>query len=399
MIELSKIRIKNNAPYILPPKIYNGDELVYDISDGTIPAPPNYSRQYFTIRSLEDNNEIKFMAACNHTGATYPTDIPPFYWSKDGQTWKRENWSGFYSGVVDSVILNKNEKIYIKSEREGWLYSNNSNGRSTQQYFTSNKTVALEGNIMSLNYGDNFASQYSFKNNSHASTWSMWTFPILPKTIVYAHNLILQATTLKIQCYQKMFENCTLLRTIPKLPATTLDWLCYNRMFYGCTSLVVGPSILPAITLADNCYDQMFYGCTSLVTTPILPATTLAEGCYLGMFSGCTSLTTAPSVLPATTLAKSCYESMFEKCTSLVNAPKLSVNRLVESCYNNMFRDCTSLSTIICLATNISATKCVAWWVYNVAETGTFYKSAWMHSWPTGNSGIPEGWTVVDYVE
>ena len=49
-----------------------------------------------------------------------------------------------------------------------------------------------------------------------------------------------------------------------------------------------------------------------------------------------------------------------------------------------------------CLATNIisSATN---GWLFGVSATGTFYKHPDMKDWPIGASGIPEGWTVVDY--
>ena len=48
------------------------------------------------------------------------------------------------------------------------------------------------------------------------------------------------------------------------------------------------------------------------------------------------------------------------------------------------------------LATDISASSCLANWVSGVASTGTFTKATSMTSLPTGVSGIPSGWTVVD---
>jgi hypothetical protein len=46
------------------------------------------------------------------------------------------------------------------------------------------------------------------------------------------------------------------------------------------------------------------------------------------------------------------------------------------------------------LATDISVSNCLNNWVYGVASTGIFVKMAAMTSLPTGNSGIPSGWTV-----
>ena len=47
------------------------------------------------------------------------------------------------------------------------------------------------------------------------------------------------------------------------------------------------------------------------------------------------------------------------------------------------------------LATDISASNCLTDWVYNVASSGTFYKAAGV-TIPTGVSGIPSGWTVIE---
>ncbi|MBQ9138292.1 MAG: leucine-rich repeat protein [Alistipes sp.] len=211
----------------------------------------------------------------------------------------------------------------------------------------------------------------------------------------------LPATTLTEYCYYSMFYNCTSLTVAPELPATTLAESCYEYMFYGCTSLTVAPE-LPATALAESCYRSMFYNCTNLTTAPELPATTLAEYCYLQMFNGCTSLTAAPK-LPATTLFANCYYEMFRGCTSLTVAPELPAATLVNWCYYRMFYGCTNLSSITMLATNIPANVgCLRDWVSGVASSGTFTKAASLIQGseagqiPTGISGIPEGWTVVN---
>ena len=230
----------------------------------------------------------------------------------------------------------------------------------------------------------------------------------------------LPATTLADDCYDSMFRNCTSLTVAPELPATTLADNCYYDMFYGCTSLTSAPE-LPATTLADNCYNGMFWNCTSLTVAPELPATTLANECYRCMFYNCTNLTTAPKLpattladfcyrymfwncpnltmapeLHATTLARYCYANMFYGCTSLTAAPELPATTLVDHCYYEMFQNCTNLRNIILLATDISAIDCLTDWVSGVASSGTFTKAAAMTSLPTGTSGIPEGWTVVN---
>ena len=204
----------------------------------------------------------------------------------------------------------------------------------------------------------------------------------------------LPATTLTEYCYYYMFSYCTSLTVAPELPATTLADNCYYSMFWNCTSLTVAPE-LPATTLARYCYRNMFYDCKKLTTAPELPATTLADECYRSMFWNCQNLTKAPE-LPATTLAGYCYYYMFYGCTSLTAAPELPATTLAKSCYYQMFLGCTNLSNITMLATDISASGCLNDWVSGVASTGTFTKAAAMTSLPTGTSGIPEGWTVVN---
>jgi hypothetical protein len=140
----------------------------------------------------------------------------------------------------------------------------------------------------------------------------------------------------------------------------------------------------------------MFANCTSLTTAPELPATTLADECYNCMFNGCTSLTTVPKILPATTLVSYCYNGMFANCTSLTTAPELPAAKLVEGCYGSMFTWCTNLNYIKCLATDISASYCISFWVNEAPRTGTFIKHPNMNNWTTSRDGIPYGWTVVD---
>ena len=231
----------------------------------------------------------------------------------------------------------------------------------------------------------------------------------------------LPATSMEGGCYRDMFYGCSSLNTAPELPATKLAGNCYNAMFYGCSSLTSPPE-LPASIMEKGCYANMFYGCSSLASAPDLPSTSLAEDCYASMFSGCSLLTSAPSVLPATTLAPRCYSDMFydcinlakapeisattmaeyscrrmfQNCSRLTEAPKLPVAVLAEGCYLDMFFRCERLSYVQCLATDIGASSCVNQWLVGVASQGTFVKAASMNDWPSGGSGIPEGWTVIN---
>ena len=176
--------------------------------------------------------------------------------------------------------------------------------------------------------------------------------------------------------------------------ATTLAENAFSELFSNYPNLKDASGLLlPATTLSSNCYERMFQNCANLTAAPALPATTLADNCYAFMFAGCTSLTAAPA-LPATTLASNCYNSMFIGCTGLTAAPALRATTLAEGCYQYMFNDCSNLTAVTCLATDISASNCTTGWLSGVAATGTFTKASTMTSWPSGDDGIPENWTV-----
>ena len=322
-----------------------GGLIEYESSDctPTPPSPTGYSSQYLTFVTEED---VVF-------SADFARGNDVIYYSLDSGT----TWSELHDNMSTPTV-SANTTVMWKATLEpiNWSYVVN---------FNSNGQFHVEGNTMSLLYGDDFIDQ----------------------TSLYGYHSI----------FTNLFGGCSGLTSVENmvLPATTLANNCYSSMFYGCTSLTTAPQLL-ATTLTDYCYDYMFKGCTSLTTAPQLPSTTLAVACYSHMFDGCTSLTTAPT-LSSTTLADNCYEHMFEGCTSLTEAPTLSATTLTEGCYLGMFSGCTSLSAITCLATSISATNCTYQWVSGVTSNGTFTKNPSMSSWSIGESGIPSGWTVKDY--
>ena len=147
-------------------------------------------------------------------------------------------------------------------------------------------------------------------------------------------------------------------------------------------------------TVKNYMFFKLFQNCTSLTTAPELPATTLGDYCYRYLFNGCTNLTTAPSILPATTLTTYCYSDMFVGCTSLTTVPELPATTLTTYCYNRLFFECNSLNYIKIYATDISASGCLAYWTQHVANSGTFYNYGGA-TYPSGFSGIPDGWTEV----
>ena len=303
-------------------------------------------------------------------------------------------------------------------------YSNDDNDDNDTKICGGTAEVKVYGNIMSL------LDEAGFATLSDPITMPAdYTFQALfafNTKLKDANGLLLPATSLKDYCYSNMFLNCTGLTAAPKeLPATTLKDYCYSNMFYSCTGLTAAPKELPAMTLKDYCYSNMFQGCSSLTAAPELKAETLASNCCLAMFLGCTKLAAAPE-LKAETLANKCYSHMFEGCSSLTAAPELKAGTLATGCYYWMFKSCSKLSSVTCLATNIVDDYCTTEWLDGAGtDASVTSKTIYINSfysayisdmnndlagtadnaqintnvpWKKGTSGIPAGWTIVDYV-
>jgi len=341
-----------------------------------------YSDQYLTFVALE-GVRFKFWSNVDNVDG-----VNRVSYSLDGGS----NWVSLPNNTYTPMVQS-GQKIMWKGTFRHELFPNDGNAHNYMNNFGCTGRYKVEGNIMSLLYGDDFIGKTSLADTYRVfdNLFDGW-FPD-SGSLVNAENLILPATTLGESCYAAMFWNCTSLTTAPALPATTLAPYCYETMFNG-TSISTMPD-LPATTLVKGCYDNMFYNCTSLTTVYALPSTALEENCYDNMFAKCTSLATVPSnMLPATTLKKFCYFNMFQGCTSLRNAPDLPATTLVKGCYQVMFDGCSSLNYVKCLATDISATVCTSEWLKNVSSTGTFVKNSSMNDWTRGENGIPTNWTV-----
>ena len=269
----------------------------------------DYSQDYLTFVALEDGTFT--FTPQNNNVISYSID--------NGENWITGN----------SVQVNNGNKVL-------WKGTMTPESRKGIGSFSSTCNFNVQGNIMSLLYGDNYQEQVDLTGKKYA--------------------------------FYALFQD--------------------NLNIINAENL-----LLPATTLGNYCYSGLFYRCTNLVTAPELPAMTLSIQCYSSMFDGCTSLTIAPE-LPATILVDQCYGFMFRNCSSLTTAPILPAKVLTESCYYNMFKNCINLNYIQCLATNISKSSSTNDWVEGVAATGIFVKDTSMSNWTTGTSGIPAGWTV-----
>ena len=199
----------------------------------------DYSEDYLTLRILTPGTVI-----WNSIGSGMAKTIE--YSLNDG-TWTSitASSSTTINVVADDVVrLRGSNTTYAKDKNN---YSGFEGGTAT---------FNLEGNAMSLVYGDNFASQFTLTGT--------YTFCSMFKlsNVVSAENLILPATTLSNYCYRAMFSKASSLVAAPALPATTLSTGCYYYMFEDCV-FYEAPELL-APTLVNQCYYYMFTGCSNL---------------------------------------------------------------------------------------------------------------------------------------
>lgn len=115
---------------------------------------------------------------------------------------------------------------------------------------------------------------------------------------------------------------------------------------------------------------------------------------YTGMFEG-TRVTDASNLILPKNLYADDLKYLFVNCTLLTTSPTIEADATTTRCLQAMFSGCTSLNYIKCLATDITGSNATSNWVLGVAATGTFVKHPDV-TWPTGNNGIPTGWTVQD---
>ena len=299
-------------------RVYSRGKLVWE------KEPIDYNITPFTIKAVDDNVNV-FISMNKNSGSVKYT----------------------FNGV-DWIIMDTPTDIHLNANDSISIITTN-----IRRIFIEGLSDVY-GNIMSLEYGDDFIGQTVWVgSNVHPSYGLFYNTDIRS-----AKNLILPATTLSEGAYKSMFGDCSSLTVAPELPATTLSPYCYREMFSGCNSLTKAPS-LPATTLTQGCYMDMFVDCSSLTKAPELPATTLSPACYLSMFAGCVNLTVAPE-LPATTMTESCYDSMFVDCSSLTKAPSLPATTLAKGCYRGMFGFCSNLTTAPSLPATTLAGGCYA---------------------------------------
>ena len=190
-------------------------------SEPTPPEPTDYSKEYLTF-DVVSGGTIVFKTSNN----SHPRTIS--YSLNNGSTWV--DITSSTAGTSFNVSVG--DKVMFKGNNSG--YGNHSL-MSTNEYVNSfSDSTAyfnIEGNIMSLLYGDGFYGQTSLP-----SAYCFYHFFDGCK-VCDASNLVMPATSLTKNCYEKMFNACVNLTAAPTLPATTLVKRCYGYMFGNCSNL------------------------------------------------------------------------------------------------------------------------------------------------------------------
>lgn len=370
-------------------KFYFGSSDNVKIYLGTVKLYPNEIKNY--LRTVARGSGTISLTIGS---AVTTSDMTSIAYSTDGNSWTTLN-NVDNTTITASVNVASGDTVYWKGVgvQTAIAAPSRSGGVPKATIFSSTCDFDVEGNAMSMLFGDNFENEEFDSGSTYHLTGLFYS----ATTLVNASGLTLPASTLYDNDYNDLFNACSGLTSAPSaLLASTIGASSYKRMFQGCTSLTAAPQISATTFNGDQNCDSMFYGCSSLTTAPSeLPATTLTAYCYRYMFQNCTSLTSAPE-LPATTLVDYCYYTMFQGCTSLTTAPYLPATTLAFGCYQYMFYNCSSLNYIECNADTYitSATAATRNWVSGVAASGKFIKNSSNTWWTTGNSGIPTNWSV-----
>lgn len=304
-------------------KAYYNNYILFGANASPEPEPSGYEAQYMTMIA-KSSGTFYFSGSTTTNTISYSRD--------SGTTWSTP-------ARLVSINVSTNDKVMWK----GTLVPTETGGVSGSCVFSaSTASFDVEGNAMSLLYGDNFKNQKDLTGKRYA------LYNLFRKTkVVSAENMVLPATTLETYCYGRIFQDCTSLITAPQLPATTIAHGCYRSLFEGCTAMVNPPTELPALVICNESYYNMFLRCSKMTTTPTILATSFDT-------SG----------------------SGTQHC-------------------NAMFYGCSKVNYIKVAFESVPNLNYLANWTQSVASSGTFVKKSAL-TLPRGTNGIPNNWTIID---
>lgn len=199
----------------------------------------------------------------------------------------------------------------------------------------------------------------------------------------------------------------------------------FNRSYYEnyrirfSTPYLVGGNILSLldyehmddsnINLPQRCFEFLFGGDVNLTSIKNMQLGNLTQITGSGdfaflenTFNGCTSLIDVFDISHITNIGTYVFNNCFRNCTSLTIGLDLrNLTSASRASLESLYVDCRNLATVY--APNVSSwdTSVFSNWMYNagrdVTGTKTFYAPTGLTIPTDSNSGIPTGWTRVDY--
>ena len=157
----------------------------------------------WTVQNVGYSDYLTFIALEDST----------FKFSRNAMQYSIDNgttWTTLAANTASPTVTAGNNVMW----KQTGLTPNSNNGIGT---FSATGNFNVQGNVMSLIYGDDFKDKIDLSGKNYAFS----TLFNANTKVVSAKNLVLPATTLARLCYDSMFINCTSLTTAPELPAET----------------------------------------------------------------------------------------------------------------------------------------------------------------------------------
>lgn len=159
-----------------------------------------------------------------------------------------------------------------------------------------------------------------------------------------------------------------------------------------------GNSRCNKFTSSSDCRFVLYGNIMSLLSHNFSGLTTVQNYEFANLCNGCPGIVSAENLFfPATSVPQQAYQQMFQNSPNFEKAPSFPVFTATGSyAFSNTFLN-TKVNYVKCLCTNPTTTYFINW-LGGTPATGTFVKKTGV-SWPSGNSGIPSGWTVIEVDE
>ena len=201
----------------------------------------DYSKDYLTLRVVTTGT-IPWTISGSTSAKTIEYSI------NDGA------WTPITASTSTTISVVAGDVVRLKGTNTTYAKDNN----NFCGFYGGSAFYEIEGNIMSLLYGDNFSGMTTLPDSTYVFS-SMFKM----SNATSAKNLVLPALTLTPHCYRALFSKASSLAEAPKtLPATTLATNCYWYMFEECP-IETAPEILAETLVALSC-GQMFLKCNNL---------------------------------------------------------------------------------------------------------------------------------------